>query len=64
MASSDQDGLARSLVDELEARGAPDGMWLLDIAQVRNALRDADRLLLRMEDAIARQAATSAGDRA
>lgn len=40
------------LVERLAAEGAPSGMWLVDIARVRSALRDADGILLKMQTAI------------
>jgi hypothetical protein len=49
-----------ALVDEilaaLDARGAPAGSWLVDIARVRNALASADDLLVRMQSALLREA--------
>jgi hypothetical protein len=50
----------RALVDELRAEGAPEGIWLMDIAQVRVALQRADGLLRRMENAIVLQATNKA----
>lgn len=41
-----------ALIERLRAEGAAAGMWLVDIAQVRKALRDADGLLLKLQSAI------------
>jgi hypothetical protein len=43
---------AEELLRALEERGVPEGIWLVDIAQVRRALRDADALLRRLEQAL------------
>jgi hypothetical protein len=51
--------LAAEIVRELEERGVPSGAWLVDIARVRQSLREADTLLRRLEDAIIRS--SSAG---
>jgi hypothetical protein len=48
--------LVESIVSALEARGVPAGTWLVDVVCVRQALRDADDLLRRLEDAIIRAA--------
>ena len=49
--------VAEQVLRLLEERGVPSGAWLVDIAQTRQALRDADALLRRLEDAIIRSAA-------
>jgi hypothetical protein len=48
--------VAEHVLELLEQRGVPSGAWLVDIAQVRRSLRDADSLLRRLEDAIIRSA--------
>lgn len=51
------------VVDEffamLEMRGIPEGTWLVELAQVRAALRDADDLMRRLEQAVIRAASVS-----
>jgi hypothetical protein len=47
------------LLDRLASRGVPQGSWLADIASARASLRQADGLLLRMQDAIVRGFAAS-----
>jgi hypothetical protein len=49
--------VAEQVLRLLEERGVPSGAWLVDIGQTRQALRDADALLRRLEDAIIRSAA-------
>jgi phosphoglycerate dehydrogenase-like enzyme len=49
--------LAEEVLRLLEERGVPSGAWLVDIAQARGALRQADALLRRLEEAIVRAAA-------
>lgn len=44
--------LLQHLMAHLRAAGAPQGMWLAEIAQVRRALAEADATLRRMEQAI------------
>ena len=53
------EGLAEEILRLLEQRGVPSGAWLIDIAQVRSALRDADALLRRLEEAIVRSASAN-----
>ena len=53
---TDTEALAERVLELLEQRGVPSGAWLVDIAQVRRSLRDADNLLRRLEDAIIRSA--------
>jgi hypothetical protein len=53
-----REGLAEEIMRLLEERGVPSGAWLVDIAQARSALRDADALLRRLEEAIVRAAAS------
>jgi hypothetical protein len=55
-ATTDAESLAERVLELLEQRGVPSGTWLVDIAQVRRSLRDADSLLRRLEDAIIRSA--------
>ena len=55
--------LADEIIRELEQRGVPSGTWLIDIARVRQSLREADTLLRRLEDAIIRSASASPLDR-
>jgi hypothetical protein len=52
-----REGLAEEIMRLLEERGVPSGAWLVDIAQARTALREADALLRRLEEAIVRAAA-------
>jgi hypothetical protein len=40
------------LVERLRSEGAPQGIWLIEIAQAREALQQADALLRRMSSAI------------
>jgi hypothetical protein len=54
--TTDTGALAERVLELLEQRGVPSGAWLVDIAQVRRSLRDADNLLRRLEDAIIRSA--------
>jgi hypothetical protein len=58
-AESTRSGLAEEIIHGLEERGVPAGAWLVDVARVRQSLREADDLLRRLEDAIIRSAATS-----
>jgi hypothetical protein len=44
--------LVDELLQKLERRGVPEGAWLVDIARIRQELRDADELLLRLQNAI------------
>lgn len=48
--------LAEEIVRALEAHGLPAGITLLEVARVRHALQEADRLLHRLEEAIVRTA--------
>jgi hypothetical protein len=54
--SLDAESVAERVLDLLEQRGVPSGAWLVDIGQCRRALRDADALLRRLEEAIIRSA--------
>jgi hypothetical protein len=54
-----REGLAEEIMRLLEERGVPSGAWLVDIAQARTALREADALLRRLEDALVRAAASA-----
>ena len=54
-----REGLAEEVLRLLEERGVPSGAWLVDIAQARTALREADTLLRRLEEAIVRAAASA-----
>jgi hypothetical protein len=49
---SDSSRLAAQILRLLEERGVPSGAWLVDIAEVRASLREADALLRRLEQAI------------
>jgi hypothetical protein len=49
------------LVDALEERGLPQGLWLVQIAQVRQSLQAADALMRRLETAIIRSATPGGG---
>jgi len=51
--------LVSEVVRALEERGVPSGTWLLDIGRAREALREADTVLRRLEDAIVREARSS-----
>jgi hypothetical protein len=62
MSELDPQALADELVKRLKAHGVPEGTWLVEIAEVRRALQDADRLLRRLEDAITEQAGSAAAD--
>jgi hypothetical protein len=59
------ESVAEEVLRLLEERGVPSGAWLVDIAQVRNSLREADALLRRLEEAIVRSAGSEGplGDR-
>ena len=48
------ESLASEVVRALEERGVPQGTWLFDLARAREALREADAVLRRLEDAIVR----------
>jgi len=62
-APSDLSALVGEVVRELEERGVPAGTWLVDVARVRQSLREADTLLRRLEDAIIRSASAAPLDR-
>jgi hypothetical protein len=51
--------LVGEIVRELEERGVPSGTWLVDIARVRQSLREADTLLRRLEDAVIRSSSAA-----
>jgi hypothetical protein len=53
------ESLAEEVLKLLEERGVPSGAWLVDIAQVRSSLREADALLRRLEEAIVRSAGSA-----
>ena len=55
----EQEELLQQLLAALEARGVPEGAWLIDIARVRRSLQEADGLMRRLEDAIIRGASSS-----
>lgn len=57
--SADRSELIEEIVSELQTRGLPSGAWLLDIAKVRQSLREADNLMRRLEDAIIRSSAAA-----
>jgi hypothetical protein len=52
--AAERSELIEEIVNELQTRGIPSGAWLLDIAKVRQSLREADNLMRRLEDAIIR----------
>lgn len=54
--------LTEEIVSALEERGLPQGAWLVDVVRVRQALRDADTLLRRLEEAIIRAASAAPRD--
>jgi hypothetical protein len=58
-APGDVTALVGEIVRELEERGVPAGTWLVDVARVRQSLREADTLLRRLEDAIIRSASAA-----
>lgn len=51
-----RDEIVEALIERLRVEGVPEGTWLVDIAQARAALREADALLLRLERALTRDA--------
>ncbi len=55
----EREELVDALLDRLRSEGAPAGAWLVDIAEVRRALQEADALLRRLQDAIMRGASES-----
>jgi hypothetical protein len=61
-ASAEVSELAGEIIRELEQRGVPAGAWLIDIARVRQSLREADTLLRRLEDTIIRSSSASSFD--
>lgn len=61
-ASTEVSELAGEIIRELEQRGVPAGAWLIDIARVRQSLREADTLLRRLEDTIIRSSSASSLD--
>jgi hypothetical protein len=63
-ASAEGSALAEEVLRLLEERGVPAGTWLVDLAQARGALRQADTLLRRLEEAIVRSAAADPLDEA
>jgi hypothetical protein len=60
--SAEASELAGEIIRELEQRGVPAGAWLIDIARVRQSLREADTLLRRLEDTIIRSSSASSLD--
>jgi len=52
MNEQERANLVDDLVSRLRVEGAPAGTWLIDIGRVRSALRDADSLLFRLQEAI------------
>lgn len=61
-ASVEVSELAGEIIRELEQRGVPAGAWLIDIARVRQSLREADTLLRRLEDTIIRSSSAASLD--
>ena len=56
LAAVERTALVEEIIAGLEARGVPEGTWLVDIARVRTALHAADDLLARMQDSVLRAA--------
>lgn len=52
MDDREREELLDALIDRLRSQGAPQGVWLVDIAQARQALQAADSLLMRLHDAL------------
>jgi hypothetical protein len=52
MEEREREQLIDDLLERLKAEGAPEGTWLLEIDEVREALRQADDILRRLRDAI------------
>lgn len=50
--SNPQERIVDDLLERLRSEGVPAGMWLVDIARVRQSLQDADSLLRRLAEAI------------
>jgi hypothetical protein len=59
LAPEERVALADEILRGLEERGVPAGAWLVDIGRVRHALREADALLRRLEEAVIRAASSS-----
>jgi hypothetical protein len=57
--AAERSELVEELLSELQTRGIPSGAWLLDVAKVRQSLREADNLMRRLEDAIIRSSANA-----
>jgi len=57
MTTEEQADLIDALTARLRVDGVPEGVWLLDIAQARQALQNTDDLLLRLSDAIVERTA-------
>lgn len=57
--AAERSELIEEIVNELQTRGIPSGAWLLDVAKVRQSLREADNLMRRLEDAIIRSSAAA-----
>lgn len=55
MDADEREELLDALTQRLRAEGAPRGVWLVEIAQARQALRAADALLIRLADALEAQ---------
>jgi hypothetical protein len=58
MPATDEEPIVRELLWQLEQRGVPEGVWLVEIELVRDALRQADRTLTSLHDALIRAAET------
>jgi hypothetical protein len=56
---SQEERLAETVIAALEARGVPDGVWLIEIEQARLGLKAVDDLLRRLEDAVIRNAGST-----
>jgi hypothetical protein len=59
MEDDDRNELLDALLARLKEEGVPQGTWLIEIALVREALRAADSVLRRLEDALIRDASGS-----
>jgi hypothetical protein len=49
---AEHEQLLQALLERLRAEGAPQGMWLIEVAQAREQLQSIDGLLRRLASAI------------
>lgn len=56
MGEENREGLADELIERLRSEGIPEGTWLIDIELARKALRQADEVLRKLQQAIIRAA--------